>query len=158
MSAMDNKTDDNQIDIQKRFLYEKVMARKQSRNKTKDDVIQTVEKKKKELKEKISRNMEEYRDECTELNVSEWLELHGNEFYHNSKGKHNGIDYAKIKENDVIYISKFFDVLTWWKVNEMKYPELAVGASIVLGKPHIMPFRKGCSVVVRILTQNYERN
>ena len=79
--------------------------------------------------------MKDFREECAELDVSSWLNEHGNEMYHSLKDKKNGIDYKKIKENDVIYISKFFDVLEWWKIKESMYPELAVGACIVLGKP-----------------------
>jgi hypothetical protein len=46
------------------------------------------------------------------------------------------IQYGKITKNvDAFYVSKFFSCMTWWKLNEKKYPELAVAANIVLGKP-----------------------
>jgi hAT family C-terminal dimerisation region len=34
-----------------------------------------------------------------------------------------------------MYVYKYFDVLTWWRVNAGKYNELSVAATIVCGKP-----------------------
>lgn len=127
--------EDNHIDSHKRLLYEKVLARKQSRSKNGTESILCLDKKKKELRNKINKKMEEYREECGELNVLSWLNENGNALYCSLKDKKNGIDFKKIKEHDLIYISKFFDVLEWWKLKESTYPELAVGACIVLGKP-----------------------
>ena len=95
----------------------------------------SLDTKKQELLIKIKNRMQEYRAECSELDVLKWLNDHGNEYYQSLNGKKNGIDFNKIKEHDIIYISKFFDVLEWWKIKESLYPELAVGACIVLGKP-----------------------
>jgi hypothetical protein len=125
----------NHQEKHKRLLYEKAKARKQSRNKSGPESVQSLDKKRQDLLKKINLKMKDFREECGELNVSSWLNEHGNELYHSLKDKKNGIDYKKIKENDVIYISKFFDVLEWWKIKESTYPELAVGACIVLGKP-----------------------
>lgn len=131
----DDSGEINHQEKHKRFLYEKAKARKQSRNKSGPDLVQSLDKKKQELLKKIKLKMADYREECGELNVSSWLNEHGNDLYHSLKEKKNGIDFKKILENDVIYISKFFDVLEWWKIKESTYPELAVGACIVLGKP-----------------------
>lgn len=133
--VIENNGETNHVDIHQRLLNEKVKAKKQSRNKTGNDAVQSLDKKKQELLNKINQKMKDYREECSELNVSTWLNEHGNDLYQSLKDKKNGIDYQKIKENNVIYISKFFDVLDWWKIKETTYPELAVGACIVLGKP-----------------------
>jgi hypothetical protein len=125
----------NHQEKHKRLLYEKAKARKQSRNKSGPESVQSLDKKRQDLLKKINLKMKDFREECGELDVSAWLNEHGNELYHSLKDKKNGIDYKKIQENDVVYISKFFDVLEWWKIKESTYPELAVGACIVLGKP-----------------------
>ncbi|MGL4342900.1 MAG: hAT transposon family protein, partial [Lactococcus lactis] len=130
-----NSSEMNHQEKHKRFLYEKAKARKQSRNKSGPDSELSLDKKKLDLLKKIKSKMKDYREECGELNVATWLNEHGNDLYHSLKEKKNGIDYIKINEHDVIYISKFFDVLEWWKIKESTYPELAVGACIVLGKP-----------------------
>ena len=116
-------------------MYEKAKARKQSRNKCGPESVQSLDKKRQDLLKKINLKMKDFREECGELDVLPWLNEHGNELYHSLKDKKNGIDYKKIQENDVIYISKYFDVLEWWKIKETAYPELAVSACIVLGKP-----------------------
>lgn len=64
-----------------------------------------------------------------------WLDEFGNEMYNSMKAKHN-IKLEKINNHkDALYVSKFFNTMKWWQINEKKYPELAVAASIVLGKP-----------------------
>ena len=125
----------NYLENHKRLLYEKVLKRKQSRSKHGSESVLSLDKKKQELFTKINKKMEEYREESGELDVLKWLNEHGNELYQSLKDKKNGIDFKKIKEHDVIYISNIFDVLEWWKIKEKTYPELAVGACIVLGKP-----------------------
>jgi hypothetical protein len=45
------------------------------------------------------------------------------------------VETYRITCGDALYVSKFFDVTKWWMKHETKFPELAMGASILLGKP-----------------------
>jgi hypothetical protein len=63
------------------------------------------------------------------------LDEFGNERYKMDK-KRNKINYNMITlVNDASYVGKYFDVMSWWMANSKLYPELAVRACIVLGKP-----------------------
>lgn len=90
-----------------------------------------------EFKENIRSQIKQYRkfwgDET--LNMITILDEYGNERYKIDK-KRNRINYTMITVvNDAGYVGKYFDALSWWKANEKLYPELAVRACIVFGKP-----------------------
>ena len=78
--------------------------------------------------------MEAYREECFKMSMTKYLDEKGNELYKTMLEK-NQIDHVRIQKWDALYISKFFDVVQWWKDHEGTYPELAVAATITLGKP-----------------------
>jgi hAT family C-terminal dimerisation region len=86
-----------------------------------------------ELRSKIKHDMEQYKAHCKSIVMSEYLEEYGNDFY-KATVKSNKLE--DIRDSvDALYVSKFFDVTKWWMKNEKKYPELAMGASVILGKP-----------------------
>jgi hypothetical protein len=80
--------------------------------------------------------MKEYREECALMSMVQWLDEHCNEEYRSDKKKNPTLLYWRIGTyKDAGYTAKFFDVLQWWKlVGEIKYKELAVVATIFLGK------------------------
>lgn len=79
--------------------------------------------------------MDVYKEQCLNMNMLVWLDEHGNQVYKEMKRKNKTIDYFKISNKDALYVAQFFDVTTWWKEHEAKFPELAISASIILGKP-----------------------
>jgi hypothetical protein len=66
--------------------------------------------------------------------MTNYLAENGNQLYKFMLGKNN-IDHVRIKKWDVLYISKFYDAVKWWQENEKSYPEIALAATIILGKP-----------------------
>ena len=90
-----------------------------------------------ELKENIKSQIRSYRQfwNNEQLNMVTILDEYGNERYKLDK-KSNKINYTMITlVNDAAYVGKYFDVLGWWMANNKFYPELAVRACLVLGKP-----------------------
>ena len=90
-----------------------------------------------ELKEKVKAQLISYREfwNNDQLNMVTILDEYGNERYKLDK-KRNRINYTMITlVNDAAYVGKYFDVLGWWMANNHLYPELAVRACLVLGKP-----------------------
>lgn len=85
------------------------------------------------LRSKIKHDMEQYKAHCKSIVMSEYLEEYGNDFY-KATVKSNKIEEIRLTV-DALYVSKFFDVTKWWMKNEKKFPELAMGASVILGKP-----------------------
>lgn len=90
-----------------------------------------------DLKDHITENMKQYRKDCEKMDMMSWLDEHGNKKYELEKKNNPNLLFIKIVQGtDAGYTSRFFDVLQWWKiVGENKYGELAVAASIFLGKP-----------------------
>lgn len=87
-----------------------------------------------ELRNKIKNSLEEYKTYCKSIKMLTYLEENGNEFYKNIVEKKK-LEVIRIQSGDALYVSKFFDVTKWWMKHETKFPELAMGASILLGKP-----------------------
>jgi hypothetical protein len=90
-----------------------------------------------EYKEKIRGQLNNYRNFWTSenLNMVTILDEFGNQRYKIDK-KRNKINYHMITLiNDAAYVGKYFDVLSWWMANDNLYPELAIIAALVLGKP-----------------------
>jgi hypothetical protein len=130
-----NIQDDNEVDDDELELYQLVRRRVRSERQVMTQSLETVERKRKELRIKIQNSMEEYKETCSKMDMLAYLEDNGNEEYKKMK-KSNKLDYKKIIEfEDAVYVSKFFDVTKWWKEHEQKYPELALAANIILGKP-----------------------
>jgi hypothetical protein len=101
-----------------------------------EDVV-TVDELLQQLKVKIKNQVTAYREFWGNdtLNMVTILDEFGNERYKIDK-KRDKINYTMITLiNDVAYAGKYFDVMSWWRVNNKLYPELCVRASIVLGKP-----------------------
>jgi hypothetical protein len=101
-----------------------------------EDTVNT-EKMLEEFLEKVKKQLKYYRDFWTndKLNMVTILDEFGNERYKMDK-KRNKINYNMITlVNDASYVGKYFDVMSWWKLNSKLYPELSVRACIVLGKP-----------------------
>jgi hypothetical protein len=90
-----------------------------------------------DLKAHITELMKQYRKDCEKMDMMTWLDEHGNKKYEMEKKNNPNLLFIKISQGtDAGYTSQFFDVLQWWKiVGENKYGELAVAASIFLGKP-----------------------
>jgi hAT family C-terminal dimerisation region len=81
--------------------------------------------------------MDEYVENCKNMDMIDWLDSMGNDEYEKDR-QNNLIDEDIICDNykkDIMYVYKYFEVLTWWRVNAGKYTELSVAATIVLGKP-----------------------
>ena len=130
LHAIDNDCDDQQIE-----LYSLVKSQGLKQNGTLNNNYELERQRKDELSIKITKSMEQYRNECVKMNMTEYLEANGNDLY-KLLSKKKQIDYKKIDEwKDALYVSKFFDSTKWWKEHEAKYPELALAATIMLGKP-----------------------
>jgi hypothetical protein len=90
-----------------------------------------------ELKDRVKAQLKKYREfwNNDNLNMVTILDEYGNERYKLDK-KRNKINYTMITlVNDAAYVGKYFDVMGWWMANNKLYPELAVRACLVLGKP-----------------------
>lgn len=90
-----------------------------------------------ELKEKVKAQLNKFRKHWTsnQLNMVTILDEFGNERYRIDKAR-NKINYIMITlVKDAAYVGKYFDVMSWWMANNQLFPELAVRACIVLGKP-----------------------
>ena len=95
-----------------------------------------INRKKNEIRTTISNAVNDYVYYCkTKMDVVADLRKFGNERYEKEK---NNIVYLRINPPicDGHYAHKFFDVLKWWQViGAKRWPSLATGAAIVLGKP-----------------------
>jgi hypothetical protein len=100
-----------------------------------DDAAEALERKQSELKESIKRSMKAYRAECCKINIVAWLDEYGNNLYKEMKKKGKTLESIRVKHKDALYIAQYFEATTWWWVHEKTYPELALAACIVLGKP-----------------------
>jgi hAT family C-terminal dimerisation region len=94
-------------------------------------------KKKGDFRQWNSRMMGEYCSNCANMHMVTWLDKHGNEAYHLEKWKNQiELKYCTNMVKHPEYASKYFDVLTWWKVEGSKrFKELSLAANIFLGKP-----------------------
>jgi hypothetical protein len=126
----------NGIDIneQEMELYNLVQSDIESENAVVANRQQIMDRKRDELRSKIKNSMDEYKTYCESIVMDKYLEENGNDFYKTSVTKKN-VETVRIKCGDALYVSKFFDVTKWWMKHETKFPELAMGASILLGKP-----------------------
>jgi hypothetical protein len=127
-------SDDYEINDQEMDLFSFVRQRIEIKNEESSNNHDNIEKKKKELRNKIKNSMDAYRDECFKMSMNKYLEENGNKLY-KTMLERNKIDHVRIQKWDALYISKFFDAVQWWKDREHKYPELALAATIALGKP-----------------------
>lgn len=93
------------------------------------------------LRRKIAAMMVTYKDECKKIKMASYLEENGNDLYKSMVAKKT-IDRKKIQAKDPLYVSKFFDAAKWWMKHEIQFPELAMGASIMLGKPSHNAFQE----------------
>ena len=95
-----------------------------------------INRKKNEIRTTISNAVNDYVYYCkTKMDVVADLRKFGNERYEKEK---SNIVYLRINPPicDGHYAHKFFDVLKWWQViGAKRWPSLATGAAIVLGKP-----------------------
>jgi hAT family C-terminal dimerisation region len=81
--------------------------------------------------------MDEYVENCKNMDMIDWLDSMGNDEYKNDR-QQNLVDEDILRDyykKGIMYVYNYFDVLTWWRVNAGKYNELSVAATIVLGKP-----------------------
>jgi hypothetical protein len=129
------------ISDQELELYNKVRRKIESENVAVVDREQTLEKKRIKLRKKIKSQMDSYKDYCRKIKMGSYLEDNGNDLY-KSMVANKTIDTNKIKFENALYVSKFFDAAKWWMKHESKYPELAMGASIMLGKPSHNAFQE----------------
>lgn len=86
------------------------------------------------IRNKIKSSMEDYIEYCKGITMDKYLEVHGNDYYKDLVEKKT-LETIRIEKGDALYVSKFFDVTKWWMKHETQFPELALGASIILGKP-----------------------
>jgi hypothetical protein len=66
--------------------------------------------------------MDEYVENCKNMDMVDWLDLQGNDEYKRD-WQNNFIDEDTLHEehkNDTMYVYKYFDVRTWWRVNGVK--------------------------------------
>jgi glycyl-tRNA synthetase beta subunit len=131
----------SEINDQELELYNRVQRKVASENVVVVTMQQTMERKRNELLEKIKNMMKVYRVECKKIKMVAYLEENGNDLYKSMVTKKT-VDHNRIKFGDALYISKFFDAAKWWMKHESKYPELAMGASILLGKPSHNAFQE----------------
>jgi hypothetical protein len=127
-------SDQANISEQEMELYSSVNEDIQSENVVVINQQHEQDRKREELKTKIKSSMDEYKLYCKSIIMSTYLEENGNDNYQSMVAK-NSVEMIRIQSGDALYVSKFFDVGKWWMKHETKFPELAMGASIVLGKP-----------------------
>jgi hypothetical protein len=126
--------DEQEINEQDLQLFQRVRQRVNTENTIVVNKHLVIEKQKNELRDRIIKSMNDYRAQCRDINIEKYLEENGNDLYKSMVEK-NTIELLRIKFEDALYCSKFFDVSQWWMRNQNRYPELAMGASIILGKP-----------------------
>jgi hypothetical protein len=122
------------INEQEMELYASVRDRRSTENIVVINRQQIRETQRSDLRAKIKKSMDDYRSYCENMNMEKYLEDNGNDLY-KSMVKNKTIELLKIQFDDALYCSKFFDASKWWMKHQTKYPELAMGASIILGKP-----------------------
>jgi hypothetical protein len=122
------------INEQQMELYHMVHDQVKSKNVVMVNRQQTIQRTRKELRNRIKDSMDEYKNFCIDIDMAIYLHENGNDLYKTMVAKKT-IETIKIEWGDALYVSKFFDVTKWWMKHESKFPELAMGASIILGKP-----------------------
>jgi hypothetical protein len=107
-----------------------------NRNSTEDENVDP-DKTAREFRGRIERMVQDYRLHCSLMQMENLMNEYGNENYRKEKMKEeNELTYRLTEIRDPGYTSKFFDVLTWWRVEgTIKFKELSIAANIFLGKP-----------------------
>lgn len=65
----------------------------------------------------------------------DYLNVHGNNYYNSQKKGKDKTHLKYILKKDILNVSKYFDVLIFWRENINKYKMIGAASSIVLGKP-----------------------
>jgi hypothetical protein len=74
-------SDDYEINDQEMDLFSFVRQRIEIKNEESSNNYDNIEKKKKELRNKIKNSMDAYRDECFKMSMNKYLEENGNKLY-----------------------------------------------------------------------------
>jgi hypothetical protein len=134
ISELEGKNDDSLVDDHMMSLYQQMKDNDRINNQEK---VNDPDKSEREFREKMERMIVDYRQHCVGMDMETWLNEYGNEEYQSVRSKKpKEIESRIIEIKDPGYTSKFFNVLTWWKVEgSIKFKELSVVANIFLGKP-----------------------
>ena len=133
-------------------IYEQVLqeekAMEEIENKNSVETLQ--EKKKRELRERITEQVETYSKYCAKIDVESFLKLYGNDEYDENlkiyelklKNCKNELETLKLKKGqnkkmkDASFVSNMFNIMKWWNdFGDKNYKEMSCGASILFGKP-----------------------
>lgn len=130
-SLEDGKNED--MDDMDRMLF--LEFDKELKKNSKDTRSETI--RKNELFTRIENQMKEYREDCANIKVIDYVNKYGNEKYKNMKKKDEIINYNKFTKQylDVNYITSLSDVTLFWKDMHTKYNFISIYAMIILGKP-----------------------
>jgi hAT family C-terminal dimerisation region len=141
-----------------------LLSTSEKQNDTSIDTGESSLKKRKQQRENIIRQMNEYIYYCTNImNVEELLKgQYGNKIFLKEQ---KTIIFERItKYKDVYYAFPYFNLLLWWKnVGQQRFPELAIAASLMLGKPthngfQERVFSKGTYTDTKLRQRLTERN
>jgi hAT family C-terminal dimerisation region len=112
------------------FVRERVTIEKEIVNNSYENILRL----KKDLRKKIKSSLKNYKVECRNMDMLQYLEENGNKLY-KTMVANKKLEVDRILGNDALYVSKLFDATKWWQDHELKYPELTLAATILLGKP-----------------------
>jgi hypothetical protein len=96
-----------------------------------------------ELFNRISKEFNNYKDDCLRLNLMEYVDQYKNLYYDVITKNSTNLNTDKIiKQKDLLYVTRLTDVSIFWKIICNKYKNLAIAAAIVLGKPTYNAFQE----------------
>jgi hAT family C-terminal dimerisation region len=155
--SCEDQQEDILVDDHMMALYQQMQDDYRSANEAR---LPDPEMKVKEFRELMERKMLEYRLNCSEMDMENWLDENGNIEYFLEKTKNPKYLKERLTIKDPGYTSKYFDVLKWWKLEgSVKYKELSVAANIVLGKPTHNGFQERVfsrGTYLRLKEENFE--
>jgi hypothetical protein len=131
---------ENEVDEFTRLLYEDVITSnlqengEASNSQNKDETY--YRNKRQLLHETIQAQVTTYIKYCKDMNMLLVLEQYGNEKYKEDSAKDEVNKSKIVKYTDAVYVSKYFDLLLWWKeVGSRTFVEVSCAALVMLGKP-----------------------
>jgi hypothetical protein len=129
------ETDESDMDELDNYLFETVDQIHGEQEKVAYIEEERVKTKKAAFKETVKNQMHDYRLECDRLNVAEYLSIHGNDSYVKFRKENKVLNEKRLAKRDVMHVMPFFDVTDWWARRWRQYKDIAIMASIMLGKP-----------------------
>jgi hypothetical protein len=117
------------MDLLKEIHQQQTQTKQKAANNSEMETLQVLE-------NSLQMSFLQYKQYCEDLNLADYYKNYGNEEYKKQVKK----DLAEFDNDNTTFLSiltliKYSDVTLFWQDKKEVFPELAIAAGIVLGKP-----------------------